>query len=115
MTLLEELKGLTGERVATSCGDPLLEQLLVSVAEDYPGATREKTLDLALARVCQRMAIDSALWFKYSEGSESVDKTKSADQFLAIAKAMWGKWGIADGGGTEGVITIARTDEVEKL
>lgn len=116
MTLLEELKGRIGTGVAAACGDPLLEGILATIATDYAGATRTKTLDLAQADVCLRMATDTALWFKYSQGSESVDKTSSTTDFLAIAKALWTKHGVdSAAAGGEGVIEVARTRRTEEL
>jgi hypothetical protein len=116
VTLLEELKGRVGTGVATACGDTLLEGILATIATDYSGATRTKTLDLAQADVCLRMATDTALWFKYSQGSESVDKTSSTTDFLAIARALWMKHGVAEqSGGSDGVATVGRTRRTEEL
>ena len=116
MTLIEELKGRIGEGVAAACGDTLLDGILATIAADYSDANRTKTLDLAQADVCLRMATDTALWFKYSQGSESVDKTSSTTDFLAIAKALWTKHGVdAQAAGSDGVATIGRERRTEEL
>lgn len=113
MSLLEELKARIGDRVAAAIGDPALEAFLATIATDYPDAGRGQTLDLAQAECCLRMASDASLWFKYSQGSESVDKTTSADQFLALARVLWAKHGVERGSGDAGLVTVHKSEPDE--
>lgn len=116
MTLIEELKGRIGEGVAAACGDTLLEGILATIAADYSDANRTKTLDLAQADVCLRMATNGALYYKYSQGSESVDKSMTTDNFLAVAKVLWMKHGVdAQAAGSDGIATIGRERRTEEL
>lgn len=114
MTLLEELKGQLGTGVAVAVGDTQLEQIIATIEAKHGAEDREKLLDLAQAAVCVRMATDSALYFKYSQGSESVDKTKTTDNFLAVAKALWVKHGVEGGSGGEGLMTVGRSRRTQE-
>ena len=114
MDYLLALKDRVGTRVAGAVGDPRLGRVLERIVIVHPGSDPEKRLDLAHAEVCLMMATDAALYFKYSQGSESVDKTATPGAFLTLAKTLWAKHGVERGGGVR-LVRIGRSRRTEEL
>ena len=110
---LQDLQDRIGTRVAGVIGNPRLGRIVTRVAANFRGAPEQKLLDMAHAEVALIMGTESALYFRYSQGAESVDKTMTAAQFLELAKLLWERHG-ETGGGTEQVYKIGVKREEEE-
>jgi hypothetical protein len=72
--------------------DAELDEFLSTATTDYElggGAHNALILDIALALAYLRMATDTARYFKYTEGSESVDKTDISRQYMRLYESVW--------------------------
>lgn len=90
MTMLEQLK-FRIEDAVVAFTDPQLQSVIDNVKTQYSlvEATEPETiLDLAQAKVCLILAQHTATYFKYTQNTESVDKTKTPEQFRQLAKML---------------------------
>ena len=90
MTMLEQLK-FRIEDAVVAFTDPQLQSIIDNVKAQYSlaEATEPETiLDLAQAKVCLILAQHTATYFKYTQNTESVDKTKTPEQFRQLAKTL---------------------------
>lgn len=91
LTMLEQLKFRVGATVAAEFSDDELQSIIGNVETQYgllEATAPETILDVCQAKVCITMATDSARYFKYQQGAESVDKTRTPEQFRQLAKLL---------------------------
>lgn len=72
--------------------DPVLQEFLDTASNDYgltEGQDDAMIITLTLCFCYQKVATEAASFFKYSQGSESVDKTMVAEQYRKLYETTW--------------------------
>ncbi|MCX7731618.1 MAG: hypothetical protein N2248_00410 [candidate division WOR-3 bacterium] len=88
-SLLQRLKDRLGSSAASRLGDEALGSFLLIAQQDYNLTDPAVIINLALYFCYRRLAAETAAQFKFSQGSESVDKTEESKNWLALAESIW--------------------------
>lgn len=89
--MIDKLKRRLGDQVAAFEDADLLE-FLETIKTEYnliEGKHDSMILDLALCTCYLRLATDKATYFKYTQATESVDKTMTPKMFMNMYEFLW--------------------------
>lgn len=91
MTLIERLQ-IRLRKFVTTFETTELQDYIDSAKNQYglaEGKDDEIILSLALCSCYLALATDSATYFKYTQGTESVDKSMTPKMFMELYQTLW--------------------------
>lgn len=115
LTMLEQIKFRIGDALAAGFEDTELQSVIDNVKAQFSlteSADPETILDITQAKICLAVATDTSRYFKYTQNTESVDKTKTPEELRKIAKDLL-DWhaSLVQGSTSLGVVDLAAPRE----